>query len=121
MSHKKAGGSTSLGRDSQAQRLGIKLYAGQFASTGSIIVRQRGTKFRAGRNVATGKDDTLFANHPGIVKFSKKKMLRFTGKLKLARIVDVIPAKNQPTRKTKSKSTAPRKIKSKSTTSQKKE
>ena len=99
MAHKKAGGSTSLGRDSQGQRLGVKLYAGQFASMGAIIVRQRGDKFRAGRNVGQGKDDTLFARRAGIVKFMKKKLPRFTGKLKLARIVDVVPQ----SAKTKSK------------------
>lgn len=91
MAHKKAGGSTSLGRDSQSQRLGVKLFDGQFAREGSIIVRQRGTDVRAGRNVARAKDDTLFALKEGSVKFSQKKIRRFNGKLKLAKFVHVIP------------------------------
>ena len=69
MAHKKAGGSTSYGRDSQGQRLGVKMYAGEFAKCGSILVRQRGTKIRAGANVGLGRDFTLFALKPGLVKF----------------------------------------------------
>ncbi|MFH1713358.1 MAG: 50S ribosomal protein L27, partial [Candidatus Jacksonbacteria bacterium] len=61
MAHKKAGGSTRLGRDSNPQYLGVKLYGGQKANAGSIIVRQRGTKFHPGLNVKRAKDDTLFA------------------------------------------------------------
>ncbi len=91
MAHKKAGGSTSLGRDSQAQRLGVKLYQGEYAKAGAIIIRQRGTKFRPGRNVKKGKDDTLFAITGGIVQFSQRKLPRFDGKLKLAKIVSVTP------------------------------
>ena len=64
MAHKKAGGSTSLGRDSQAKRLGVKIFDGQFAKAGSILVRQRGTAFRPGKNVKKGGDDTLFALVP---------------------------------------------------------
>jgi len=93
MAHKKAGGSTSLGRDSQAQRLGVKLYEGQFAKNGSIIIRQRGTKFRPGKNVSKGSDDTLFATVAGIVNFSRKKVRRFDGSLSYARFVHVTPAK----------------------------
>jgi len=92
MAHKKAGGSTSLGRDSQAQRLGVKLYQGQTAKPGAIIIRQRGTKFRPGKNVKKGKDDTLFATAEGIVKVTQRKLIRFNGKLKTAKIVSVIPA-----------------------------
>ncbi len=91
MAHKKAGGSTSLGRDSQGQRLGTKLYAGERAKVGSIIVRQRGTKIRAGLNVTRGKDDTLFAAKPGIVKFTNRRVKRFTGAYKLAKFANVIP------------------------------
>jgi large subunit ribosomal protein L27 len=91
MAHKKAGGSTNLGRDSQAKRLGVKLAGGQFAKAGAIIVRQRGTHFRAGQNVKKGNDDTLFATTAGVVKFSKRKLPRFDGNLKLARIVSVTP------------------------------
>ncbi|MBI3919836.1 MAG: 50S ribosomal protein L27 [Armatimonadetes bacterium] len=69
MAHKKGMGSTRNGRDSQAQRLGVKLYGGQFARTGNIIIRQRGTKFHPGNNVGRGRDDTLFALADGIVTF----------------------------------------------------
>lgn len=93
MAHKKAGGSTSYGRDSQGQRLGTKLYAGQFARIGGIIVRQRGTKIRPGRNVKVGSDDTLFAATDGLVSFSDKKVKRYTGKLKWAKFAHVDPVK----------------------------
>lgn len=69
MAHKKGGGSTSNGRDSQAKRLGVKAFGGQEVSAGSIIVRQRGTKFHPGTNVGIGKDHTLFALVDGQVKF----------------------------------------------------
>ncbi|NVK01117.1 MAG: 50S ribosomal protein L27 [Oceanospirillaceae bacterium] len=72
MAHKKAGGSTRNGRDSQAKRLGVKAFGGQTVSAGSIIVRQRGTKFHAGTNVGLGKDHTLFAKAEGVVKFEVK-------------------------------------------------
>ena len=69
MAHKKAGGSTRNGRDSQSKRLGVKAFGGQEVSAGSIIVRQRGTKFHAGPNVRVGKDHTLFATAAGKVEF----------------------------------------------------
>jgi large subunit ribosomal protein L27 len=69
MAHKKGLGSSRNGRDSAAQRLGVKAFAGQFVSGGSILVRQRGTKFKPGENVGRGKDDTLFACVPGFVEF----------------------------------------------------
>jgi large subunit ribosomal protein L27 len=69
MAHKKGQGSTRNGRDSNAQRLGIKAYGGQLVRAGSIIVRQRGTKFHPGRNVGIGRDHTLFALADGIVTF----------------------------------------------------
>jgi large subunit ribosomal protein L27 len=69
MAHKKAGGSSRNGRDSAAQRLGIKRYGGESVSAGSILVRQRGTQFHPGINVGIGKDDTLFALKNGIVRF----------------------------------------------------
>lgn len=69
MAHKKGLGSSKNGRDSNAQRLGVKVYGGQIVTGGSIIVRQRGTKFKPGVNVGLGKDDTLFARVPGIVQF----------------------------------------------------
>ena len=89
MAHKKAGGSTALGRDSQSKRLGIKVPAGAGVTAGSIIVRQRDTKFRAGLNVRRGNDDTLFAIAPGIVRFAVRKIRRYTGKLKSATFVNV--------------------------------
>jgi large subunit ribosomal protein L27 len=91
MAHKKAGGSTALGRDSQGQRLGTKLYAGERAKIGNIIVRQRGTKIRPGLNVRRGSDDTLFAVANGIVKFTDRRVKRFTGAYKLAKFANVIP------------------------------
>jgi len=91
MAHKKAGSSTSLGRDSQAKRLGVKLYGGEFAKAGSIIIRQRGTYFHPGKNVRCGSDDTLFAIISGYVKFTRRKLPKFNGKLKLTNIVNVIP------------------------------
>jgi large subunit ribosomal protein L27 len=72
MAQKKGGGSTRNGRDSQPKMLGVKAFGGQVVSAGSIIVRQRGTKFHAGRNVAVGRDHTLFALVPGQVKFAVK-------------------------------------------------
>jgi large subunit ribosomal protein L27 len=72
MAHKKAGGSSRNGRDSNAQRLGVKRFAGQTVSGGSILVRQRGTRFKPGKNVGKGKDDTLFAKIGGVVKFEDK-------------------------------------------------
>ncbi len=73
MSKTKGGGSTRNGRDSQSKRLGVKAYDGQVLSAGSIIVRQRGTKFHPGRNVAKGGDDTLFATAEGRVKFGYRR------------------------------------------------
>ncbi|MFP6809261.1 MAG: 50S ribosomal protein L27 [Pseudomonadales bacterium] len=72
MAHKKAGGSTRNGRDSESKRLGIKMYGGQVVSAGNIIVRQRGTRFHPGRNVGCGKDHTLFATADGVVEFQVK-------------------------------------------------
>ena len=72
MAHKKAGGSTRNGRDSESKRLGVKIYGGQKVVAGNIIVRQRGTRFHAGVNVGIGKDHTLFATADGLVKFQKK-------------------------------------------------
>ncbi len=71
MAHKKSGGSAKNGRDSQSKRLGVKRYDGQVVTAGSILVRQRGTKFFPGKNVKRGKDDTLFSLIDGTVKFEK--------------------------------------------------
>jgi large subunit ribosomal protein L27 len=72
MAHKKGVGSSRNGRDSNSQRLGVKRFGGQLVSGGSILVRQRGTKFKPGLNVGIGKDDTLFAKVTGVVKFEDK-------------------------------------------------
>jgi large subunit ribosomal protein L27 len=72
MAHKKAGGSSRNGRDSEAKRLGVKRFGGQLVSAGSILVRQRGTQVHAGDNVGTGRDHTLFAKIDGIVQFGVK-------------------------------------------------
>ncbi|AYF88441.1 50S ribosomal protein L27 [Pseudomonas sp. GCM10022186] len=72
MAHKKAGGSTRNGRDSESKRLGVKLFGGQVVKAGNIIVRQRGTKFHAGVGVGLGKDHTLFAKVDGVIKFEVK-------------------------------------------------
>ncbi|WP_409523611.1 50S ribosomal protein L27 [Nitrincola sp. MINF-07-Sa-05] len=72
MAHKKAGGSTRNGRDSQSKRLGVKRFGGQVVLAGNILIRQRGTKFHAGENVGCGKDHTLFAKAAGVVKFEVK-------------------------------------------------
>ena len=76
MAHKKAGGSSRNGRDSAGRRLGVKLFGGQEAIAGNIIVRQRGTKFYAGKNVGMGKDHTLFALVDGRVAFHEGKLGR---------------------------------------------
>ena len=72
MAHKKAGGSTRNGRDSESKRLGVKRFGGQAVIAGNIIVRQRGTQFRAGANVGCGRDHTLFATADGAVVFERK-------------------------------------------------
>ena len=84
MAHKKAGGSSRNGRDSQSKRLGVKSYGGEFITAGSIIVRQRGTKFHPGKNVGCGKDHTLFSKVDGRVSFVKRGP-------KLRQFVDVDP------------------------------
>lgn len=72
MAHKKGGGSSTNGRDSQGQRLGIKRFGGQLVNGGTILVRQRGTRYKPGKNVGRAKDDTLFARIAGVVKFEDK-------------------------------------------------
>ncbi len=85
MAHKKAGGSTRNGRDSESKRLGLKKFGGEAVLAGNIIVRQRGTKFHAGANVGCGRDHTLFATANGFVKFE-----RLGGRQR--RTVSVLPA-----------------------------
>jgi large subunit ribosomal protein L27 len=84
VAHKKAGGSSRNGRDSNAQRLGVKRFGGERVLGGTILVRQRGTPIQAGNNVGRGKDDTLFALTPGLVKFQDRG--------RLGRFVSVVPA-----------------------------
>jgi len=84
MAHKKGGGSSTNGRDSQGQRLGIKRFGGQMVTGGSILIRQRGTRYKAGQNVGRAKDDSLFALTDGVVRFEDK-----GGK---GRFISVLPA-----------------------------
>jgi large subunit ribosomal protein L27 len=90
MAHRKAGGSAKNLRDSNPKYLGTKLADGQSAQTGSIIVRQRGTKIMAGTNVGVGKDHTLFALKDGVVKFGTKRKTSFNGKSVVKKNVSVI-------------------------------
>ena len=83
MAHKKGLGSSRNGRDSNAQRLGVKTFAGETVTGGEIIVRQRGSRFRAGEGVGMGKDDTLYARSAGVVEFTTKRSKR---------VVNVLPA-----------------------------
>ena len=83
MAHKKAGGSSRNGRDSNSQRLGVKRFAGQFVKAGNILVRQRGTPLRPGHNVGRGSDDTLFALVDGVVEFKDRGQL--------GRYVSIVP------------------------------
>ena len=92
MAHKKAGGSTRLGRDSNAQRLGVKLYGGQVAKAGSIIIRQRGTRIHPGQNTMIGKDDTVFATIAGTVQFYNRKKRKYDGNLVMTKFVKIVPA-----------------------------
>jgi large subunit ribosomal protein L27 len=89
MAHKKAGGSTQLGRDSASKRLGVKIYSGQRARAGQIIIRQRGSRYRAGEGVRQGGDDTLYAAIDGTVTFARLKLRNFTGRLRKTRVVSV--------------------------------
>jgi large subunit ribosomal protein L27 len=77
MAHKKSGGSAKNGRDSISKRLGVKKYGGEKINAGGIIIRQRGSKFKPGKNVGMGKDDTLFALASGVVKFTQRQNKKF--------------------------------------------
>jgi large subunit ribosomal protein L27 len=85
MAHKKAGGSSRNGRDSEAKRLGVKRFGGQLVAAGNIIVRQRGTQFHPGENVGIGKDHTLFAKTTGTVQFTVKGAMQ-------RKYVSIVPA-----------------------------
>ncbi|OGZ34489.1 MAG: 50S ribosomal protein L27 [Candidatus Portnoybacteria bacterium RBG_13_41_18] len=93
MAHTKAAGTSRLGRDSQPKYLGVKLFAGQTAKPGSIIIRQRGAKFLAGKNVKKGSDDTLYSMTNGVVKFTTKSRRRFDGNKREIKVVNVMPGK----------------------------
>ena len=95
MAHTKQGGSTRLGRDSAAQRLGIKISAGQAVRTGMIIVRQRGTKYLLGKNVKKGCDDTIYAMKDGVVSFASKSKKLFNGSRRTAKVVSVETGKQK--------------------------
>lgn len=90
MAHRKAGGTAKNLRDSNPKYLGVKLYAGENAKTGAVIVRQRGTKIEPGRNVGLGKDHTLFALKNGTVSFRNKRKTRFDGKTVSKKVADVV-------------------------------
>lgn len=89
MAKTKAAGATKLGRDSRPKYLGVKLFAGQKTKPGSIIIRQRGSKFFPGKNVKQGSDDTLYAVAKGVVKFKTKRIRRFDNSQRIAKIVSV--------------------------------
>ncbi len=89
MAHRKSGGTASNLRDSNPKYLGTKLYDGETAQAGSVIVRQRGTKILPGKNVGLGKDHTLFALKPGKVKFGTKRKTHFNGKVMVKKNVNV--------------------------------
>jgi len=90
MAHKKAGGSSSNLKDSKGQRLGVKLFGGEFAKAGSIVVRQRGTKFFAGKNTKRSNDDSIFAIKEGFVEFKKKMKRGYDNRLKQRVEVNVV-------------------------------
>ncbi len=90
MSHKKAGGSSKNGRDSQSKRLGVKVFEGETVHAGSILIRQKGTKYHAGSNVGIGGDWTLFALKNGKVAFQEKKKQKYDGRIFKDTLVNVI-------------------------------
>lgn len=92
MAHTKSAGSTKLGRDSYSKRLGIKRFEGQKVKSGSVLIRQRGTKWHPGLNTRRGCDDTIYALVDGIVKFSNKRKKTFSGKVKRISLINVIPS-----------------------------
>jgi len=89
MSKTKATGATKLGRDSNPKYLGIKLFEGEKVRPGMVIIRQRGTKFLAGKNVRRGADDTLYAAKEGTVKFGEKRKKKFDGSYRIAKLVNI--------------------------------
>ena len=92
MAHKKAGGSSKNGRDSNAKRHGVKRYAGEKVLSGAVLVRQKGTRWHAGENVGVGRDFTLFAMTDGVVKFSKKRREKFDRARKVDTLIHIVTA-----------------------------
>jgi len=90
MAHTKSGGSTKLGRESASKRLGVKRQDGQEVKTGEVLIRQRGSKYLAGLNVGTGKDDTLYALKAGTIKFTSKIKTKFDGNKRSVKVISVI-------------------------------
>ena len=99
MAHTKAKGTTRLGRESQAQRLGVKIFGGAPVKAGQIIIRQRGTKWHPGVAVGRGGDDSLYALKDGIVKFLTARPFNFTGNRQTRRVVSIISPTSSPTAK----------------------
>ena len=89
MAHVKQKGGHELSFDSESKRLGVKLYGGQKAYAGNVLIRQRGTKYHAGTNVRRGKDDTLYAAKDGVVTFRDKRKICFNGKTKKVKVISV--------------------------------
>ena len=92
MAHKKAGGTTTNGRDSWAKRRGVKRFGGQVVNAGEILIRQKGYWYRPGKNTHVGSDWTIHANVAGTVKFSRKQFASFSGSREHATVVNIVPA-----------------------------
>jgi len=90
MAHTKAKGTTKNARESESKRLGVKLFGGQIAYPGNVIIRQRGTKYVPGVGVRLGSDDTIYAVKQGIVEFRRKKKTKFNGSKKIVNVINVI-------------------------------
>jgi large subunit ribosomal protein L27 len=95
MAHKKAGGSTQLGRDSVSKRLGVKIFGNQVVKKGQVIIRQHGTKWHAGQNVKVAGDSTLYSLVDGFVKFQTKMLQKYHGNLRKTRVVSVVSEKTK--------------------------
>ena len=95
MAKTKSAGSTRLGRESQPKYLGVKMFGGQIAKPGNIIIRQRGTKFMPGLNVRRGKDDTLYSIKEGVVQFRTTRKKKFDGNSRIVKIINVISSKTK--------------------------
>ncbi len=103
MAHKKAGGTSFNGRDSVAKRRGVKRFGGQVVSSGEVLIRQKGSWYRAGKNTHVGSDWTIHASTDGVVAFSRKKMTSFSGSKAWATVVHIEPLKTAAVKKTAAK------------------